>query len=169
MNRARAMSLLAGLAIAGGAFGADARWCLGFDGLGPIRPGMTVDQVLPLADFSGLERTRQAEGCWYLRYEGGPSEFFLMIIDGKVARVELRGGTLHTYSGAHVGMTQTALEQMYGARLDSQPHKYDAAGRVYVLRAGSGESGLRFETSKGKVTAIQAGPWEPLNLVEGCS
>jgi len=40
---------------------------------------------------------------------------------------------------------------------------------VYVLRSGSDDNGLRFETSKGKVTAIQAGPWETLNLVEGCS
>lgn len=152
------------------AAGADARWCLGFEGLGQIRAGMTVEQVLPLADFSGLERREQAQGCWYLRYEGAGTDFWLMIVDNAVARVELRDkSTLRTFSGARIGMTETALKALYGARLESQPHKYDPEGRVYVMRSRSGEDGLRFETSKGKVTAIQAGPWEHLNLVEGCS
>jgi hypothetical protein len=152
------------------ALGADARWCLGFEGLGQIRAGMTVEQVLPLADFSGLERRQQAVGCWYLRYEGDGTNFWLMIVDDKVARVELRDtSTLRTFSGAHIGTTESALQALYGTRLQAQPHKYDPDGRVYVLRSRTGENGLRFETSKGKVTAIQAGPWEYLNLVEGCS
>lgn len=170
----RALVLLAAVALPAlaipPALGADARWCLGFAGLGQIRAGMTVDQVLPLADFSGLERRQKADSCWYLRYEGGGTDFWLMIVDNKVARVELRDkSTLRTISGAHLGMAESALKSLYGARLDSQPHKYDPDGRVYVLRSTSDDNGLRFETSKGKVTAIQAGPWEHLNLVEGCS
>jgi hypothetical protein len=152
------------------ALAADARWCLGFAGLGQIRAGLTVEQVLPLADFSGLERRQQSEGCWYLRYDAGATSFWLMIVDDKVVRIELRDpSTLRTYSGAHIGMSESALKALYGKRLDSQPHKYDPDGRVYVLRSNSDDNGLRFETSKGKVTAIQAGPWETLNLVEGCS
>ena len=54
------------------------------------------------------------------------------------------------------------------ARLDSQPHKYDPDGRTLTLRSSDGALGLRFETSKGKVTAIQSGPWEHLHYVEGC-
>ena len=57
---------------------------------------------------------------------------------------------------------------MYGTRLDVQPHKYDAAGHTITLKSSGGDFGLRFETSGGKVTAIQAGPWEHLNYVEGC-
>ncbi len=157
-------SLLAGVAVA-----APARWCLGMSGIGAVRAGMTVEQVLPLADWSGLERRQQAESCWYLRY-AGPQEFWLMIIDGRVARIELRGkSTLRTIGGAHLGMTEDALRALYGARLDVQPHKYDPQGHTIVLRSGGGDHGLRFETSKGAVTAVQAGPWEHLNYVEGCS
>jgi hypothetical protein len=148
---------------------ADARWCLGMEGIGPVRAGMSVDEVLPLADWSGLERRQQAESCWYLRYDG-PAAFLLMIIDGRVARIELRGkSALRTISGAHLGMSEDALRAMYGARLDVQPHKYDPDGHTIVLEASSGDFGLRFETSKGKVTAIQAGPSEHLHYVEGCS
>jgi hypothetical protein len=155
---------------AAGATSAAGTWCLGLDSLGPVRAGMSVEQVLRLADFSGLERKQAAEECWYLRYSGGRSDpaFQLMIIGGRVVRMELLGA-LHTYSGVHIGSTEAELERIYGARLDVQPHKYDEKGHTITWRSPDGAYGLRFETSAGKVTAIQSGPWEHLNYVEGCS
>jgi len=171
----QAVALLAGLSgalgalYAPGAVAADARWCLSMSGLGAVRAGMTVDQVLPLLDWSGLERKQRAGGCWYLRYEG-PAAFRLMIIDDRVVRIELGGATgLHTFSGVGIGTTETALQSLYGSRLDVQPHKYVEGGHTITLRSGAGTEGLRFETANGAVTAIQAGPWEHLNYVEGCS
>jgi hypothetical protein len=58
---------------------------------------------------------------------------------------------------------------MYGARLEAQPHKYVEGGHNYVLRSGAGTEGLRFEVYEGVVQAVQGGPWEHLNYVEGCS
>ena len=75
---------------------------------------------------------------------------------------------MHTFSGARIGMSEEQLKVMYGARLDIQPHKYDENGRTITLKSSGGDHGLRFETSAGRVTAIQAGPWEHLNYVEGC-
>jgi hypothetical protein len=164
--RAAAIALALLAAQAGGA---DARWCLSMTGLGAIRAGMTVDQVLPMADWSGLERRQRAGECWYLRYDG-PNAFRLMIIDDRVVRIELTDRTrLHTFAGAGIGTREADLEKMYGARLDVQPHKYVEGGHTITLRSGAGTEGLRFETAKGAVTAIQAGPWEHLNYVEGCS
>jgi hypothetical protein len=149
---------------------ADTRWCLSMSGLGPVRAGMTLEEVLPLADWSGLPRRRAAEGCWYLRHEGGTSNFRLMIIDGRVARIELRSpSSLQTFAGARIGATEADLTKLYGARLDVRPHKYDEHGHTITLQSGAGDFGLRFETSGAKVTAIQAGAWEHLNYVEGCS
>lgn len=161
-----AVVLLAAQAAAGAA---DTRWCLSMSGLGAVRAGMTVDQVLPLLDWSGLERRQRAGECWYLRYDG-PAAFRLMIIDDRVVRIELTGATgLHTFAGAGIGTTETALQRMYGARLVVQPHKYVEGGHTITLRSGAGTEGLRFETANGAVTAIQAGPWEHLHYVEGCS
>jgi len=144
-------------------------WCLGMGGIGPIRAGMTVEQVLSLADFPGIERKQPVGECWYLRYHGGGSDFDLMIIAGKVVRVELKGASkLHTFSGARIGTTEGELAAMYGAGLDVQPHKYDPAGHTITLKSSDGGFGLRFETSGGKVSAIQGGPWEHLTYVEGC-
>jgi hypothetical protein len=148
---------------------AGSSWCLSMTGLGAVRTGMTVDQVLPLLDWSGLERKQRAGKCWYLRYDG-PAAFRLMIIDDRVARIELAGAThLHTFAGAGIGTTETQLQAMYGDRLDVQPHKYVEGGHTITLRSGAGTEGLRFETERGAVTAVQAGPWEHLNLVEGCA
>jgi len=164
-----AVSMALTMALAGAAAGGGS-WCLGLGGLGPIRAGMSVEEVLRLADFPGLERRRPAGDCWYLRYHGGGSDFDLMIIGGRVVRIEIKGAsTLHTFSGARIGSTEGELRKLYGDRLDAQPHKYDEAGRVMTFKAADGLHGLRFETSAGKVTAMQAGPWEHLNYVEGCS
>jgi hypothetical protein len=167
MSRGRVTVLM--LAAAASVAAADARWCLSMTGLGAVRAGMTVDQVLPLLDWSGLERKKRAGECWYLRYDG-PSAFRLMIIDDRVVRIELTGTTgLHTFAGAGIGTTETALKALYGDRLDVQPHKYVEGGHTITLRSGAGTEGLRFETANGAVTALQAGPWEHLNYVEGCS
>jgi hypothetical protein len=148
---------------------AGSSWCLGMGVLGPIRAGMNVEQVLALADFPGIERKERAGECWYLRYHGGGSDFDLMIIGDKVVRLELKGASkLRTFSGAGIGTTESSLTALYGSRLDVQPHKYDPAGHTITLKSSGGDFGLRFETSGGKVTAIQSGPWEHLNYVEGC-
>ena len=168
MKRAVLLAAAAGSMLAAVSFAASS-WCLGMGGIGPIRAGMTVEQVLALADFPGIERKQAASECWYLRYHGDGSDFDLMIIDGKVVRVELKGASkLRTFSGAGIGTTESSLATMYGTRLEVQPHKYDPAGHTITLKSSDGDFGLRFETSGGKVTAIQGGPWEHLNYVEGC-
>jgi hypothetical protein len=145
-------------------------WCLGLSGLGPVRAGMSLDEVLRLADFRGLERRQPSGDCWYLHYDGNGADFDLMIIGGRVARIEIKGGSaLRTFSGARIGSTEKELQSLYGGRLDVQPHKYDGQGRTITFKAADGLHGLRFETSAGRVRAMQAGHWEHLHYVEGCS
>jgi hypothetical protein len=161
---------MAAACAAGMSAAAAAGWCLGLSGLGAIRTGMSLDEVLRLADFRGLERRRPSGDCWYLHYDGNGADFDLMIIGGRVARIEIKGAsTLRTISGARIGSTEEELRTIYGGRLDRQPHKYDQQGHTITFRAADGLHGLRFETSAGRVRAMQAGPWEHLNYVEGCS
>jgi hypothetical protein len=171
--RARlAAGLGAGLLLLATASAGDTHWCLGMGGLGPIRAGMAVDDVLPLLGRPVPDGNRRVEECGYLQPAGGGADFRLMIIGVRVVRIELTGqSTLRTFAGVRIGTDESELRRLYGPDLESQPHKYDEHGRTLTLRsgAGSGDHGLRFETSRGKVTAIQAGPWEHLNYVEGCS
>jgi hypothetical protein len=170
MNRRAAKSFGAALilCLAGLASGAG-NWCLGLGSLGPIRTGMSVEEVLRLADFAGMERKQPAEGCWHLSYMRRSPEFTLMIIDGRVVRIEIpRTSTVATLSGVHMGMSEAELKQIFGDRLDVQPHKYEEKGKVITFRSSDGAFGLRFETSSGLVHLMQSGPWEHLNYVEGC-
>jgi hypothetical protein len=165
-RRAWASLLVISLALA---VHAAPRWCLGMGSLGPVRTGMSVEQVLPLADWPGLERKQPAGECWYLRYEADGANFDLMIIRDQVVRIELRGASkLQTLGGARLGSSEADLQRLYGRRLVQQPHKYDPEGHTFTYRSSSQDYGLRFETSRGKVTAIQSGPWEHLHYVEGC-
>lgn len=145
------------------------RWCLGLGALGPVRTGMSVEDVLPLADWPGMERKQPTGECWYLRYDAAGANFDLMIIGGKVVRIELKGDSkLRTLGGARIGSSEADLRRLYGTRLVQQPHKYDPEGHTFTFRSSDQDYGLRFETSGGKVTAIQSGPWEHLHYVEGC-
>jgi hypothetical protein len=157
------------LLLAAASVGAASTWCLGLGALGPIRTGMKAEEVLRLADWPGMETKKQPQDCWYLNYDGNGANFRLMIIKNIVVRIEISGASrLHTFSGARIGTTEEQLRALYGARLDIQPHKYDEHGHTITFKSGSGEYGLRFETSNGTVTAIQSGPWEHLHYVEGC-
>ena len=168
-RRVKAFAAIASSLVFAAAASGASSWCLGLGSLGPIRTGMTVDEVLRLADFPGQERRKPVAGCWYLRYHGNGSDFDLMIIDGRVVRIELKGGSkLHTLSGARLGDSEGDLLAKFGSRLETQPHKYDENGHTITFRSSAGDYGLRFETSSGKVIAIQSGPWEHLNYVEGC-
>ena len=162
--------LLAIAALAGAGFAqAAGTWCLGLGALGPVRTGMSAEAVLRLADWPGMERRKPAEECWYLHYDGQGSDFDLMMIKDRVVRIELKGASkLQTLSGARIGSSEAELERLYGRKLDVQPHKYDPEGHTITYRSADGEYGLRFETSRGQVKAIQSGPWEHLHYVEGC-
>jgi hypothetical protein len=86
-----------------------------------------------------------------------------------VVRIELKGASrLRTLGGAGIGSSEAELSRLYGTRLVRQPHKYDPDGHTFTFRSSDQAFGLRFETSRGQVTAIQSGPWEHLHYVEGC-
>ena len=111
------------------------RWCLGLGSLGPLRTGMSVEQVLPLADWPGLERRQPAGDCWYMRYEADGADFDLMIIRDQVVRIELgKDSRLHTLGGARIGSSEADLRRLYGTRLVQQPHKYDPEGLTFVAK-----------------------------------
>ena len=86
--RTWALTLIAMTASLATAAAGRATWCLGIGALGPMRTGMSAEQVLGLADWPGMERKKPAGECWYLNYRGQGSDFDLMIIRNRVVRIE---------------------------------------------------------------------------------
>jgi hypothetical protein len=68
-------------------------------------------------------------------------------------------------------MDETALEGLYGKRLQAAPHKYVEGGHYLSMSAsGVASSKLVFETdAAGKATAWRVGLPPQVDYVEGCS
>jgi hypothetical protein len=141
------------------------------DGFGPVKPGMTPAQVKKVIGVRVLEDTDSpTEECWYIRALDELDGVSLMIIDGRVARIEIDSPEFRTLSGAGLDTSEEELKKLYGSRLMFEPHKYaEDEGNYVTLRSQDGRFGVRFETFHGKVGRFYAGPWEHLRYVEGCA
>jgi hypothetical protein len=90
----------------------------------------------------------------------------VMVIDGKVTRIETDNERLETSKGIHVGSTEAELKRAYGSALKREPEHY-GEGWDYYLWSGK-DRGIRFLVSAGKISWITAGD-ETIRYVEGCS
>lgn len=145
-------------------------WRLSMTAFGPIKPGMTDSQVTEL-----LRGRVKAEGevqgdCYHLNGVRDLSGVSLMIIGGKVVRIEIGLPKFYSLSGAGVGTTETELKRLYGPKLKIEPHRYlEDRGNYLTLYSEDGQFGMRFETADGRVTMFYAGPRRHLHYIEGCS
>ena len=156
------------------------QWTATFDQVGPLRIGMSLAQVnqalgtylvapeLPQADPTGR--------CVYLDPPRDPA-LGLMIIDGRLARIDVVKSGIKTERGVSVGDTGYSVLAAYGSRVKvvayGLPVKvganfYYRQSDLTVLSTG-GSYGIRFETIEGKVTAYYSGTADAIQYSEGCA
>jgi hypothetical protein len=113
-----------------------------------------------------------SEPCHYLtpKWVTVPSDFALMIEDGRFVRYDVGTTSELAPGGGRVGMTARHIEQRY-PNVEHRPHKYvEGAEVLRVVDAAGGKGVLVFETDAGgKVTAWRAGVPPQVDYVEGCS
>ena len=148
-----------------------ARWVLRADGVGPVRVGMTVAEANQ-AVSGGLDRTTGLEQCDYVRPKQGPAGVSLMVVDGRIARVDVRDSArVSTVAGVLPGESEARVREAYpGVRV--QPHKYDERGHYMIVIPGAPSDTLHrivFETDGSKVTSMRGGLFPTVEFVEGCS
>jgi hypothetical protein len=137
-----------------------AEWVVRDTGAGPIRIGMTADELRP-----HVERLGELEGCVYAKAPAAPG-LLVMLFAGKVVRVDVIIEGLATAAGARVGDTEERVRELYpGLRVE--PHKY-TDGHYLVVDADAGRR-LVFETDGARVTRYRAGAVPQVDWVEGCS
>ncbi len=144
------------------------QWIVRADGIGPLQVGV------PLATASrtlGEELRVTEAGCDHVDPTTMPDGILLMVIDDRVARVEIDTAGIHTVEGAQVGDSESRILALYGARAKIEPHKYTYPDGHYVVVTPPSDTLHRiiFETFKGRVTAYRAGRVPAVQLVEGCS
>ena len=144
---------------------------LSFDGLGPARIGMTRS-VLEAAlggPLSKDEATEDAASCEIVSPLHGDGSVSYMLLNGRVARIDIDTDQVFTLSGIGLDATEARVMATYPGRVSVEPHAYiGPAGKYLTLLSRDGRRGIRFETDGGKVTRFYAGTAEAIQLIEGC-
>ncbi|TWB36436.1 hypothetical protein FBZ91_109298 [Nitrospirillum viridazoti] len=145
---------------------------LTFDGLEPVRLGMTVVQAESALDvaFRPMDRSQSAD-CWLTgRGDGKDKQISYMVEKGRITRIDVfapPGGeaTVRTAQGIGVGATEAAVLKAYGPTVVVQPHAYEEG---HYLRIEERGRVLLFETADGRVTRFRAGLPPAVDYIEGC-
>ncbi len=143
-------------------------WAVDFDGVGPLRIGMTEQQARA-ALSAGLDwPAGPAEGCDYAFVQGIGGGLGLMVSDGRIARVDVNAPSIPTAAGARVGDLRARIQRLYGPGVQVEPHKYED-GHYLIVSAPDTARRLIFETRGDTVTMFRAGRRPEVDWVEGCS
>jgi hypothetical protein len=157
--------------------GAPGGWRLSETGIGPLRVGMSPAEAGTAlgAEFAGDGTAEPGvpDACEYARSAALPPGVMVMLVGGRVARVEVDSGATTSAAGVRIGDAEARVRELYrGRELRVQPHKYEAGQYLIVLPQSPRDTLHRivFETdSAGVVKRFRGGVIPPVEYVEGCS
>jgi hypothetical protein len=136
-------------------------------GIGPIRAGMTVAQANAAIGGGFAAPKGGTSGCTYAVLTKAPRGLWVMLQDGRVARVEVRNGSIATSTGARIGDSEARIKQLYPG-VAVTPHKYVAGGHYLTVPGSDPANRIVFETDGSKVTTFRSGRTPEVENVEGC-
>jgi len=136
-------------------------------GIGPIRAGMTVAQANAAIGGGFAAPKGGTSGCTYAVLTKAPRGLWVMLQDGRVARVEVRGGSIATSTGVRIGDSEARVKQLYPG-VAVTPHKYVAGGHYLTVTGSDPANRIVFETDGSKVTTFRSGRTPEVENVEGC-
>lgn len=141
---------------------------LGYAGMGKARIGMGFFELLEAAGRRLTVDPPASETCTYA-WPADLDGVAFMLIDTRVARIDVQKAPYLTISGAKVGDTQETVLRLYQGRAKVTPHKYLEGGSYIEVRSADGRSALIFETDGKVVTSYRVGRLPEVLWVEGCS
>jgi hypothetical protein len=140
-------------------------------GVGPIRVGMSERQLEDALQMR-LPETQDASEDSCRQVEAGPRwpGTSVMLLDGRVARIDISKRGIPTLSGALVGDMVSRVYDIYGNRLRATHHDFGAGEGMEYLTMFSHDRhyGIRFETDGERVTEFYVGTSEAVQFIEGC-
>lgn len=149
---------------------------LSLDGLGPVDIGMTLDQASAAAGTPiRIPPDDPHDGDCRYAYAAGVPEVAFMVINGRIARVDVgdrSGRRVTTVSGVGVGDAEEAVKRTYPGRIRVEGHPYRPSGHylVYVpADPALAHLSMIFETDGQVVTTFRAGMKGAVAQIEGCS
>ncbi|HEU4749157.1 MAG TPA: hypothetical protein VFS56_11695 [Gemmatimonadaceae bacterium] len=142
------------------------------DGLGPVQIGMQLSEAVDMGVLS--ENPNLKPECDYVFPAVGagiPEGVSVMVVRGRVARIDIDTGAVTTEEGAKLGDTEERLHNLYGDDVKVTQHKYIEKGHYFTVAGDSASAGkaLVFETDGRQVTMFRAGRFPEVGWVEACS
>ncbi len=157
--------------------------------VGPVVVGMTVDQV---SQAAGVALTRQPDydtamaekNCAYVSpatipgyspppESGNKSPLAFMIVDGKLARIDVLGGDFATDKGIKVGSSETEVTDAYGGGSPLPPRAFVGPPYRYLTASpkDAEDQGYKmvFESDGAKVVNYRVGKQPEVENRQGCS
>jgi hypothetical protein len=154
------------------------------DGWGPLRIGMTLDEVAAAAgpdadpDAPG---GAEPEACDTFHPARAPEGLRVMVERGRLTRISIAAPTaIRTDRGLGPGDSAQAVREAYRDRVRASPHEYDEAPAEYLTSwttdvgvepyvQAAAARGIRYEVDRrGRVAQVHAGG-PSIQYVEGCS
>jgi hypothetical protein len=146
------------------------------NGIGDVRVGMTVTEASQVADtrITSLSGTAiNNKGCFYVKPEGEPKGVAFMLIDGRIARVDVsKNSSVTTKKRAKIGDSEYQIKSLYPGQIKVEPHKYVSGGHYLIFVPKDkvdSKYRLVFETDGKKVTEFRSGKLPEVEYVERCS
>ncbi|NER39252.1 MAG: hypothetical protein F6J93_35760 [Oscillatoria sp. SIO1A7] len=144
------------------------------DGIGPIGVGMTLKEASAAAGLDLVDGgTTDSSECFYYEPESGPDGLAFMVINNRIARVDIDNPRITTISGAKIGDASDRIEGLYAGLIETSDRKDDSEGKYLTLVPKLPQNQnyrLIFETdASDKVTSFRAGKLPEIEYVEGCS
>jgi hypothetical protein len=165
--KSTALSILFFVLLLAHSLAVDDTWVVRYDGVGPVKMGMTLAQLSAALHQELAADERSEQGCFYVDAHGHDAVDF-MIIDGHIVRVDVGAPGTKTSVGIQVGDSEARARSFYGAKMKVTPHTYIDNGHYLTVRSDDGRYGVRFETENGKVVGFYAGTYDAIQYVEGC-
>jgi hypothetical protein len=142
------------------------------EGLGQIQIGMALDEAVSMGLLN--ERPDLKSNCDFVYPAVGagiPEGVSVMVVKGKVARIDVDTGSVTTEDGAKIGDTEDRIKSIYGDDVKVEPHKYNEGWHYMTVAGDSASAGkaLVFETDGKRVTMFRGGRLPEVKWVEGCS
>jgi len=147
---------------------------IGFDGISPVRVGMTVRQAehalhAKLSMDSATDSDPSACAIFYVAAREVPITY--MVEHGRVTRASLGGegakSSIKTANGIGLGSTIPQIKRAYGKQGAWHPNTYTDEP-VFEIKSTDGRSAILFDTERGRVIRIHAGRLPSAEYIEGC-
>lgn len=146
-----------------------ADWTLRFDGIGPLKVGMTFDEANVQME-KRLRRTpddlRPSASCDYLETPGHPG-VNLMFIDDKLARVDVSRRDAPVRGNVAIGGDERSLLPAY-AGASKAPGAYDASETEWTVLSADGALAIRITTADHHIAGAIGGEAKAVAYIEEC-